>query len=52
MAISIKELMEYIIENLADGTLREEDSVCISYYGEAVEATNVFNDCHELTIAE
>lgn len=52
MAITIKELQQYINENLADGTLKEMDNVCLHDGIESVEVNALFNDAHELTLAE
>ncbi|SHM35934.1 hypothetical protein SAMN02746066_01667 [Anaerosporobacter mobilis DSM 15930] len=52
MAITIKKLIEYIEENLADGTLRESDKVCLHDGCDSVEVGALFNDAHELTLAE
>lgn len=52
MAITIKELKEYIEENLADGTLRESDKVYLHDGYESIEVNTIFNDAHELILAE
>lgn len=52
MALTVKELKDYIEENLADGTLNENDSVCIHDGCDSIDVNAVFNDAHELTLAE
>lgn len=48
--MTVKDLMDYIKENLADGTLHKESKVNISNGEEAIEACSLYNDCCELTI--
>jgi hypothetical protein len=52
MAITIKDLKDYIEENLADGTLLESDKVCLHDGCDSLEINAIFNDAHELTLAE
>ena len=51
MAITVKELLEYINENLSDGTLTNESKVYVHDGCEAINAEAIFNDAKELTIA-
>ena len=48
--ITIKELLEYINENIADGVFTEDSTVNISDC-EQLEASGLYNDCGELTIS-
>jgi hypothetical protein len=48
--MTVKVLMDYINENLADGTLDIDSEVCVKEFGETVPANCLFNDAGELTI--
>lgn len=48
--MTIKDLLEYIEENIADGTLTEESVVNIADADGPIEANCLTNDCNELTI--
>ena len=48
--ITIKELLEYINENIADGVFAEDSTVNISD-SELLVASSLYNDCGELTIS-
>lgn len=50
-SMKIKNLMEYIQENLADGTLNEDDNLYVGDLGERFEVVSLFNDAHQLTIS-
>lgn len=52
MAITIGELQQYIEENLSDGTFRKTDKVCLHDGCDSIEVNAIFNDAHELTLAE
>lgn len=49
--MKIKNLMEYIQENLAYGTLNEDDNLYVGDLGERFEVVSLFNDAHQLTIS-
>ena len=47
----IKELLEYINENITDGVLSSDSEVIIRVEHETAEVTSLFNDYNELTIS-
>ena len=50
--MTIKELMEYIMDSFSDGTLNENDEVFVGDSGKRFEVRALFNDTHELTISD
>lgn len=49
--MKIKDLKDYIDENLADGCLNEDDEVYVKDDGEHFEVKALLNDAHELVIS-
>ena len=50
--MTVGELLNYINENIKDGTLNESDPVRINDAGVAFNIYGLFNDAHELLISE
>jgi hypothetical protein len=49
---TIKELLNYINENIADGTLKETDEIVIEVDAYDIESVNsLMNDAHALLIS-
>lgn len=48
--MTVKDLIEYINENLADGTLHDDSEVCVKDFEGTVPADSLYNDADELTI--
>lgn len=49
--MTIKDLLEYINENIEDGCLTENSKVNINDGVDVIEAYSLHNDCDELTIS-
>lgn len=51
-SMKVKDLRNYIEENLADGCLNEDDEVYVNDAGMRYEVVALFNHAHELIISE